>query len=237
MRAPDQILLLHAKAIRNRHSENYFTEGNEVETDCCNLVSRQTTPALSDGVLRLRSLRFLLFNSTSASGLSRLLPVGLIVGTLIAFPPRIPAEETGSGPAISVPRELPRNPAHSLPEPNWIDQPQAEADRKSRGCLECHAGVEPMHVSKNVVLGCTDCHGGSATPGLTQFKAHVQPRNSVFWQSSANPNDSAVLLNHESCSITSPPSSFNSSIPATCASQTRRAGSVTARLYATSATA
>ena len=55
-----------------------------------------------------------------------------------------------------------------------------------------------MHTSPNVMLGCTDCHGGNATPGLTQRKAHVEPRNSVFWQSSANPNDSSVLLNHES---------------------------------------
>jgi hypothetical protein len=104
----------------------------------------------------------------------------------------------GSGPQISVPRNLPPDPAHTLPKPNWIDQSQADADSKSRGCLECHAGVEPMHASKNVVLGCTDCHGGNATSGLTQRQAHVAPRNPVFWESSANPNDSSVLLNHES---------------------------------------
>ncbi|MBI3848712.1 MAG: hypothetical protein HY298_00265 [Verrucomicrobia bacterium] len=71
---------------------------------------------------------------------------------------------------------------------------------KSRGCLECHKGIDQptMHASPNVVLGCTDCHGGNPTPGLTLRKAHVQPRNPVFWQSSANPNDSSVLLNHES---------------------------------------
>jgi hypothetical protein len=55
-----------------------------------------------------------------------------------------------------------------------------------------------MHASPNVVLGCIDCHGGNATPGLTQRKAHIQPRNPVFWESSANPNDSTILLNHES---------------------------------------
>ena len=69
---------------------------------------------------------------------------------------------------------------------------------KSRGCLECHNGSEPMHASPNVVLGCIDCHGGNPTPGLTQRKAHVPPRNPVFWESSANPSDSTVLLNHES---------------------------------------
>lgn len=72
--------------------------------------------------------------------------------------------------------------------------------RKSRGCVECHKDIEnpSMHSSPSVVLGCTDCHGGNATPGLTIRKAHVAPRNPIFWESSANPNDSSVLLNHES---------------------------------------
>src|SRR5437867_3286551 len=104
----------------------------------------------------------------------------------------------GFGPEISVPRDLPRDEIHEPPPRNRIDQTQQEAERKSRSCLECHAGSEPMHTSRNVVLGCTDCHGGNATPGLTQRKAHVPPRNPVFWESSANPNDSSVLLNHES---------------------------------------
>jgi hypothetical protein len=106
--------------------------------------------------------------------------------------------DSTSGPEISVPKDLPRVETHRLPERNRIDQTHAEAGRKSAGCLECHSGSEPMHASPYVVLGCTDCHGGNATPGLTQRKAHVQPRNPVFWQSSANPNDSSVLLNHES---------------------------------------
>jgi len=112
----------------------------------------------------------------------------------------LPAQDNppGSGPAISVPKDLPPDATHSLPQPNLIDQSQAVADKKSRGCLDCHAGVEPMHASPNVVLGCTDCHGGNPTPGLTQHQAHVAPRNPVFWESSANPNDSSVLLNHES---------------------------------------
>ena len=108
------------------------------------------------------------------------------------------AQTDGSGPEISVPKNPPPGAAHALPKPNWIDQSQADADKKSHGCLECHAGVEPMHASKNVVLGCTDCHGGNPTPGLKQTQAHVAPRNPVFWESSANPNDSSVLLNHES---------------------------------------
>src|SRR5580765_1554030 len=55
-----------------------------------------------------------------------------------------------------------------------------------------------MNTSPNVILGCTDCHGGTSASVLTQRKAHVAPRNLVFWESSANPNDSTVLLNHES---------------------------------------
>ena len=108
------------------------------------------------------------------------------------------AQEDGSGPAVSVPKSLPPDSTHVLPAPNRIDQSQAEADWKSRGCLECHAGVESMHASPNVVLGCTDCHGGNPAPGLKQTQAHVAPRNPAFWLSSANPNDSSILLNHES---------------------------------------
>ena len=114
----------------------------------------------------------------------------------LAFSFSLLAQNDGSGPEISVPKNPPPGAAHALPEPNWIDQSSAETGRKSRGCLECHAGVEPIHASPNVVLGCTDCHGGNAAPGLKQTQAHVAPRNPVFWESSANPNDSSVLLNH-----------------------------------------
>ncbi|MGZ4960939.1 MAG: hypothetical protein ACXWC8_00150 [Limisphaerales bacterium] len=104
--------------------------------------------------------------------------------------------DVGYGPEISTPRQSEKStPAKAH---NWVDQSRKEAFKKSRGCLECHAGAEDMHQSPNVVLGCTDCHGGNAMPGLTQRKAHVQPRNPIFWESSANPNESTVLLNHES---------------------------------------
>src|SRR5258705_220688 len=116
----------------------------------------------------------------------------------IAFAVKITAQDFGSGPDISVPKELPRAADRQLPKRNWIDQTAEEVAFKSRGCLECHAGSEPMHSTPNVMLGCIDCHGGNATPGLTQRKAHVAPRNPIFWESSANPNDSSVLLNHES---------------------------------------
>ncbi len=117
---------------------------------------------------------------------------------LMATPRGLQAVTVGSGPEISVPRDLPESSPHALPRRNWVDQTPAEVALKSNGCIECHAGSEPMHASPNVLLGCTDCHGGNATPKLTKDKAHVRPRNPVFWESSANPNDSTVLLNHES---------------------------------------
>ncbi|MCD6048944.1 MAG: repeat protein, partial [Verrucomicrobia bacterium] len=106
---------------------------------------------------------------------------------------------TGYGPPISVPIEIPAEP-RPLPAVNWIDQSREAAHMKSRGCIECHKGSDnhTMHKSPNVVLGCTDCHGGNPAPGLTMRKAHVEPRFPDLWVTSANPNDSSVLLNHES---------------------------------------
>lgn len=104
----------------------------------------------------------------------------------------------GMGPATSVSWV----PPHAAPRPprNWIDQTLAEANAKSVGCMECHrtTDAKSMHTSKYVVLGCTDCHGGDARRGLTLQQAHVKPLHPEFWQSSANPPNSNVLLNHES---------------------------------------
>lgn len=106
---------------------------------------------------------------------------------------------TGYGPPISVPIDTPAEP-RPLPAANWIDQSREAAHLKSRGCIECHKGSDAhtMHQSPNVVLGCTDCHGGNPAPGLTMRKAHLEPRHPELWVTSANPNDSSVLLNQES---------------------------------------
>jgi len=123
--------------------------------------------------------------------------------------------------AISMERMLPAAQAAdvqaasaSLPAPNRIDQSQAAADEKSVACMACHHGIENMHNSPNVVLGCADCHGGDASeklmrrfPGFEKDKvtydafkeaSHVQPLNKEFWKTSANPANSTVVLNHES---------------------------------------
>src|SRR5688572_15635209 len=142
----------------------------------------------------MRVTRFLVKSITAIVG-------GAIVLTLPWLPSRSWSQSSGepaSGPEISVPKRPATTTAPVLPPRNWIDQSQLEVDQKSRGCIECHAGIEPMHQSPSVMLGCVDCHGGDPTPGLTQRKAHVSPRNPVFWETSANPSDSSVLLNHES---------------------------------------
>ena len=51
-----------------------------------------------------------------------------------------------------------------------------EIDAKSDGCLTCHRGIEPMHATASVRLGCTDCHGGNAQ-AATKEAAIVSKRS------------------------------------------------------------
>lgn len=82
-----------------------------------------------------------------------------------------------------------------------MTQTQAEADAKSRSCILCHDGIEDMHESPAVVLGCIDCHGGNPDtdllhppqPGTAAYitlmhQSHVHPRVPGLWRgSSRNP--------------------------------------------------
>ncbi len=122
----------------------------------------------------------------------RLLPSLL----LLAVP--VLAQPTGLGPPTSVPAEASLTRPQPRPPRNWIDQTEAQAEAKSVGCNQCHAGVEPMHAARHVVLGCTDCHGGNPAPGLSKEEAHVLPTHREFWRTSANPPGSNVWLNRES---------------------------------------
>ena len=85
-----------------------------------------------------------------------------------------------------------------------------EAKCRSIGCLDCHEGIEDMHNGK-VNLGCVDCHGGhaevrlpaGAQKGSVEYKeaekrAHVQPRLTALWKTSANPQRSYAVVNKES---------------------------------------
>jgi hypothetical protein len=89
-------------------------------------------------------------------------------------------------------------------------QTDADAQRKSAGCLTCHKpDVPSMHV-KGERIGCTDCHGGDAAAtrpagaardsrefNEIKVRAHVRPRLDI-WKTSANPVRSAAAALGES---------------------------------------
>lgn len=104
-------------------------------------------------------------------------------------------------------------PAARAGEPPLSKQTQADADRKSAGCVTCHTRTDSqsMHTATTVKLGCVDCHGGRVEVRLPQgaakdspaydearTQAHVQPRFPDAWKSAANPVRSYTLLNRES---------------------------------------
>ncbi|MGH9681511.1 MAG: hypothetical protein ACRD4Y_16315, partial [Candidatus Acidiferrales bacterium] len=97
--------------------------------------------------------------------------------------------------------------------PSLMGQMQADADRKSAGCISCHTQTDnpTMHPAGSVRLGCTDCHGGNAeirvprgaTPGSAEYdeakrQAHPQPRDSELANRSANPVRAYTLWLKES---------------------------------------
>jgi hypothetical protein len=86
--------------------------------------------------------------------------------------------------------------------PDLLGQSQADADRKSAGCVSCHTTTDSatMHPTGTVRLGCIDCHTGNATvaappgskPGSASYEeaklqAHPKPRFAEDARSSANP--------------------------------------------------
>jgi hypothetical protein len=77
------------------------------------------------------------------------------------------------------------------------DQTPAEAEAKSRGCIQCHQNSHDPHFSKAFHLGCVDCHSGNPNATMKEA-AHITPRFPDAWRSSANPIRSYTLLNHES---------------------------------------
>lgn len=125
--------------------------------------------------------------------------IACAVAVIVAPSSVFSQESHGSlfGPAISA-RDAGPAARVAIPKPNKVDQSLAAVMAKSRGCIDCHENAQDPHGSEFVRLGCTDCHGGDPTPGLTMRQAHPMPRNPVFFESSANPSDSTVLLNHES---------------------------------------
>ena len=104
---------------------------------------------------------------------------------------RGPSEEETPAPAPAEPEK---------PEPAKSEvakQGQADADRKSTGCVTCHTKTDSpsMHTATTVKLGCIDCHGGkvevkapegaaAGTPAYEEAKkqAHVLPKNTEVWR-------------------------------------------------------
>jgi hypothetical protein len=123
-------------------------------------------------------------------GMARVLPAGALAASLFL------AVLAGRMPVA------PLRAADQIAGPGLMSQPQADADRRSAGCISCHTQTdEPtMHATGTVRLGCTDCHGGNAdvhipagvaagSPEYDQMKrqAHPQPRDSELVNRSANP--------------------------------------------------
>ena len=73
-------------------------------------------------------------------------------------------------------------------EQSLLGQSEEAAEAKSRGCMAsgCHMGIEKMHTSETVRLGCTDCHGGNAS-ATEEDVAHVLPGDNETFVGSANP--------------------------------------------------
>ncbi len=105
----------------------------------------------------------------------------------------IPLALLGLTAAISFisPLSLAQTDGHSL-----IARTEQHVLDQSKSCLECHSGIEKMHASKAVQLGCVDCHGGNPTQSEKE-KAHVQPKFPDKWPTSANPKRTYTLLNKE----------------------------------------
>lgn len=93
------------------------------------------------------------------------------------------------------------NPSYPIPEAvrmeDWMRQSAADANRKSESCIHCHTDVGNMHPPNTVNIGCADCHGGDPQ-AYTLEHSHVLPKFPPAWKSSANPQRSYTLLNHES---------------------------------------
>ncbi|HET7339826.1 MAG TPA: hypothetical protein VFL90_00065 [Methylomirabilota bacterium] len=152
------------------------------------------------------------------------LMLALLVASLAPLTGRLAAGEGGD---LRLAQRIRRGPAEeekpaepettapatpAVPESPLARQSQAEADRKSAGCMTCHTKTDSqsMHTATTVKLGCIDCHGGNndvrkpegAEQGAAAYdaakdQAHVLPANKRLWKSSANPPLSYTALLRE----------------------------------------
>lgn len=131
----------------------------------------------------------------------------LIAGLVVAYWMHVPVALRGAeGGAAQKPAST-----EDGVDRSWTGQP-------SPACLSCHTGTEPMHRPRRLPgapdapdepitaqspkdregLTCVDCHGGNGTGAATVEAAHVQPRHTNIWSSSAHSRDSYAALNEES---------------------------------------
>ena len=104
--------------------------------------------------------------------------------------------------------EQPAHVTYTVTPPAPRGQSPEQALAKSASCLSCHSRTDSMSMhDPEVVLGCTDCHGGDATVTRAAFtyeeamkRAHVVPTLPLSWgyPKSRNPERSYTLLNRES---------------------------------------
>ena len=141
---------------------------------------------------------------------------GIAVATAGETSPLRLAQRIRRGPSEeeTPPPPAPAEPAKPEPEKSEMaKQGQADADRKSTGCVTCHTKTDSpsMHTATTVKLGCIDCHGGkvevkapegaaAGTPAYEAAKrqAHVLPKNKEVWRTSANPTHSYTAILQES---------------------------------------
>jgi hypothetical protein len=72
-----------------------------------------------------------------------------------------------------------------------------QAATADTGCITCHKNTADPHPNGGQGLTCTKCHGGNGS-ATTKESAHTaKPSNPAAWKSSANPEETYTLLNHE----------------------------------------
>jgi hypothetical protein len=126
----------------------------------------------------------------------------LVAGVMIAIPVGAQVRTT---PYFAEPPDnrTPSRPDEPFPYPadlvgvELLKQTEADAHRKSAGCVACHQTVQDPHFKDTLRIGCTDCHGGDAC-ATDKLAAHVPSRFPEVWAGGANPVRSYTILNHES---------------------------------------
>jgi hypothetical protein len=130
---------------------------------------------------------------TMSSAQTKILAALSVVGlTALDLPAGCSKHESGT--AYRVPNSLQLSVRGEVTE--FANQSEDARKRRDANCVECHKNVEDPHQTRRWYIACVDCHGGNEN-GTTKEEAHPRPSHAGEWQTSANPEESYVLLNHE----------------------------------------